>query len=174
MTTSLLAIAGAYQTDCQAVFPDGAVGRYLSFMRRTGTVRMETRMSKWIVVPTVAVAALAVIMFLCFRFIGSAHAEPGVLQGAGGHKASGHVEIVRGGETVKVVLKDDFTLQDTPAPRLAWGKDGYKRGTIFATLAKFKGAQEYTVPAGTDLSQYNEFWIWCEKFDVPLASAKLK
>lgn len=174
MTTRLLTIAGAYQTDCQAVFSDGAAGRYLSFMPRTATIRRETRMSKWSVVPAAIIAALAVIMFLCFRFIGSAHADSGVLQGAGGHKASGHVEIVRSGETVKVVLKDDFTLQDAPAPRLAWGKDGYKRGTIFATLAKFKGAQEYSVPAGTDLSQYNEFWIWCEKFDVPLASAKLK
>lgn len=168
-------IAITYQIDRQALFPERARGRYLSFMPRTGTVSKETRMSKWIVVPAAMIAALAFIMFLCFRFIGSAHAaEPGVLQGAGGHKASGHLEIVRSGEMVKVVLKDDFTLQDAPAPRLAWGKDGYKRGTIFATLAKFKGAQEYTVPAGTDLSQYNEFWIWCEKFDVPLASAKLQ
>lgn len=131
-------------------------------------------MSKWIVVPAVMITALAVIMFLCFRFVGSVHAaEPGVLQGAGGHKASGHLEIVRSGETVKVVLKDYFTLLDAPAPRLAWGKGGYKHGTIFAMLAKFKGTQDYTVPAGTDLSQYNEFWIWCGKFDVPLASAKL-
>lgn len=131
-------------------------------------------MSKWIVIATSALAVVAVIMFMCFRFIGSAHAEPSVLRGAGGHKATGHVEIVTEGAATKLVFKDDFTLQDAPAPRLAWGKDGYKRGTIFATLAKFKGAQEYTVPAGTDLSQFNELWIWCEKFDVPLAVAKLK
>lgn len=131
-------------------------------------------MPRWVVITASVLAVVAAIMFLCFRFIGSAHAEPGVLRGAGGHKASGHVEVVTDGGATKVVLKDDFTLQDAPAPRLAWGKDGYKRGTIFATLAKFKGAQEYTVPAGTDLSQYNEVWIWCEKFDVPLASSKLK
>lgn len=126
----------------------------------------------------VAVGILAVIsiaVLLCiWAFSGAIAAEPGVLQGAGGHKASGHVDLVKTGDLTKVVLKDDFSLQQAPAPRLAWGKDGYKRGTIFATLAKFKGAQEYTVPAGTDLSQYNEFWIWCEKFDVPLAVAKLK
>lgn len=131
-------------------------------------------MSKWIVVTASVLAVVAVIMFLCLRFIGSAHAEPGVFLGEGGHKASGHVEIIKEGDVTKVVLKDDFTLQEAPAPRLAWGKDGYKRGTIFATLAKFKGAQEYVVPVGTDLSQFNEVWIWCEKFDVPLASAKLK
>lgn len=131
-------------------------------------------MSKWIVVAASVLAVVAVIMVLCFRFMGSAHAEPGVLRGASGHMAYGHVEVVRNGETAKVVFKEDFTLQEAPAPRLAWGKDGYKRGTVFATLAKFKGAQEYQIPTGTDLGQFNELWIWCEKFDVPLAVAKLK
>lgn len=131
-------------------------------------------MSKWIAISATVLVVVAVIMFLCFRFIGSAHAEPGVLQGAGSHKASGHVEIVRNGDATTVVFKDDFSLQDAPAPRLAWGKHGYKSGTIFATLTKFKGAQEYVVPTGIDLSQYNELWIWCEKFDVPLAVAKIK
>lgn len=132
-------------------------------------------MSKWIAIPASILAVIAIGMAVCFQVVPASHAaEPGVFQGAGGHKASGHVEIVKDAGTAKVVLKDDFTLQDAPAPRLAFGKDGYKRGTIFATLAAFKGAQEYTVPAGTNLSQYNEVWIWCEKFDVPLASAKLK
>ena len=169
-----MAIATAYGTDREAVFPGCAADRYVPDMPRSGPVRMERTMSKWIVVTASVLAVVAVIMFLCLRFIGSAHAEPGVFLGEGGHKASDHVEIVKEGDVTKVVLKDDFTLQEAPAPRLAWGKDGYKRGTIFATLAKFKGAQEYVVPAGTDLSQFNEFWIWCEKFDVPLASAKLK
>lgn len=167
-------IALIYQMDRRAVFPLNRARRYLSVMPIIGAVGMERIMPKWILVAASVLAVVAVVMFLCFRFIGSAHAETGVLQGAGGHKASGHVEIIRSGEAAKVVFKDDFTLQDAPAPRLAWGKDGYKHGTIFATLAKFKGAQEYSVPAGTDLGQYNEFWIWCEKFDVPLAVAKLK
>lgn len=168
-------IGAAYHTHSQMVFPDDAAGRYLPNMPKIGTIgKKESAMSKWIVVTASVLAVVAVIMFLCFRFIGSAHAEPGVFLGASGHKASGHVQVVKDGDEAKVVLKDDFTLQEAPAPRLAWGKDGYKRGTIFATLAKFKGAQEYTVPAGTDLGQFNELWIWCEKFDVPLASAKLK
>jgi hypothetical protein len=169
-----MAIATAYETHRKAVFPGGGADRYVPDMPRSGPARMEHTMSKWIVVTASALAVVAVIMFLCLRFIGSAHAEPGGFVGTGGHKASGHVEIIKEGDVTKVVLKDDFTLQEAPAPRLAWGKDGYKRGTIFATLAKFKGTQEYTVPAGIDLSQFNEIWIWCEKFDVPLASAKLK
>ena len=97
----------------------------------------------------------------------------GTFVGVSKHTSSGAVEIVKDGDTVKVVLRSDFKLQDAPAPRLAWGKDGYKAGTIFAKLDKFSGAQEYVIPAGTDLSQFNEFWLWCEKFNVGLAVARL-
>ena len=131
-------------------------------------------MSKWFVIPAVVLAVIAIGMVICFKAFAPSHAaEPGVLQGAGGHKASGHVELAKDGAITKVVFKDDFSLQDAPAPRLAWGKNGYKRGTIFATLTQFKGTQDYVVPASIDLTQYNEFWIWCEKFDVLLAVAKL-
>lgn len=100
--------------------------------------------------------------------------KSGTFAGVSGHKSSGRVEIVKDGDVVKVVLKDDFTLQNAPTPRLAWGKDGCKRGAIFGALNRFKGMQEYTVPAGTDLGQFNEFWIWCERYDVGLAVAKLQ
>lgn len=131
-------------------------------------------MSKWFVPAIVAVFIAAAVAF-CFNAAWSADAVlTGAFKGASHHEASGHVEVITAGGVTKVVFKDDFSLQEAPAPRLAWGKDGYKRGTIFAKLAKFKGAQEYVVPAGTDLSQYNEFWIWCEKADVSLAVAKLK
>lgn len=100
--------------------------------------------------------------------------KSGSFVGVSKHMSSGRVEIVKDGETVKVVLKDDFTLQNAPTPRLAWGKDGYTRGTNFGTLSKFKGMQEYVIPAGTDLDQFNEFWIWCERYNVGLAVAKLQ
>ena len=57
-------IAITYQIDRQALFLERARGRYLSFMPRTATIRKETRMSKWIVVPAAIIAALAIIMFL--------------------------------------------------------------------------------------------------------------
>ena len=98
----------------------------------------------------------------------------GAFEGVGKHASSGAVEIVKDGDTLKVVFKSDFKLKEAPAPRLAWGKDGYKAGTIFGKLDRFEGTQEYVIPAGTDLSQLNEFWIWCEKFNVGLAVAKLK
>ena len=100
--------------------------------------------------------------------------KTGSFVGVSKHKSSGTVEIIKDGDAVKIVIKNDFTLQEAPSPRLAWGKDGYRRGTIFGKLDKFKGTQEYVVPAGTDVAEFNEFWIWCEKFDVGLAVAKLQ
>ncbi len=97
----------------------------------------------------------------------------GTFIGASGHKAGGSVEIIKDGDVVRIVLKKDFTPQNAPTPRLAWGNDSYKRGTVFGKLDRFKGMQEYLVPASTDLAQFNEFWIWCEKYDVGLAVAKL-
>ena len=134
-------IAANYETHRHAVFPVHAAHPYLSVMSSIGRTAKEMIMTKWIIVSTVIVV-IAIGAALCFRAATAADVGPGVFTGASGHKASGHVEIVKDGETTKVVFKDEFTLQDAPAPRLAWGKDGYKRGTIFATLAKFKGTQE--------------------------------
>jgi hypothetical protein len=91
-------------------------------------------MSKWFA-PALAAVLIAAAITLCFNAASSADAvRTGAFSGASHHKASGHVEVVTEGGVTKVVFKDDFTLQEAPAPRLAWGKDGYKRGTIFAKL----------------------------------------
>ena len=98
----------------------------------------------------------------------------GSFKGTTGHKSSGQVRIVKDGGTTKVVFGKNFKLDGAPDPKVAFGKNGYIRGTIFTKLNKLKGAQEYNIPAATDLSKFNQVWIWCEKFDVPLAFAKLK
>jgi len=98
----------------------------------------------------------------------------GSFKGTTGHKSSGQVKIVKDGGTTKVVFGKNFKLDGAPDPKIAFGKNGYVRGTIFTKLNKLKGAQEYNIPAGTDLTKFNQVWIWCEKFDVPLAFAKLK
>ena len=97
----------------------------------------------------------------------------GTFKGVEGHKSSGTVEIVRDGDVLKVVFKGDFVLRDAPDPKLAWGKNGFKKGTIFGKLGKLKGEQEYVIPAGTDIAAFNEFWLWCQLFNVGLAVAKL-
>lgn len=100
--------------------------------------------------------------------------KSGSFRGVSGHKSSGNVKIVRDGGKLKVVFSSNFRLRDAPDATLSWGRNGFKRGTFFGKLRKLRGAQEYAIPAGTDLSKYNQFWLWCEKYNVGLAVAKLK
>src|SRR5262249_17190183 len=60
----------------------------------------------------------------------------GTFTGRGGHRSTGGVEIVRDGDTVKLLIKSNFFLQPAPTPRLAWGKrrcasSGASRSTWF-------------------------------------------
>ena len=95
-------------------------------------------------------------------------------KGVGGHASSGDVAIVKEANGHKIVFKSNFRLDGAPDPKIAFGKNGYVKGTIFAKLGKLKGEQSYGVPASYDLSNFNEIWLWCEKFNVPLAVAALK
>ena len=48
--------------------------------------------------------------------------------------------------------------------------------TMFVDLGRlkaFKGSQNYSVPAGTDLSQFGSVVIWCEQFNVLISPATL-
>lgn len=98
----------------------------------------------------------------------------GSFTGASNHKTSGTVAIVEDGGSHKVVFKDNFLFDGAPDPKIAFGNNGFVKSTIIAKLAKVKGAQEYAVPASIDVSKFNEVWIWCEKFNVPLGMAKIK
>jgi len=49
--------------------------------------------------------------------------------------------------------------------------------TMFVDLGRlkaFKGSQNYSVPAGVDLTQYGSVVIWCEQFGVLISPAALK
>ena len=68
---------------------------------------------------------------------------------------------------------DDFFFDDALDLKVALGKDGYDRSTLMGNLKKNSGKSSYEIPASIDPSQYNEVWIWCEKFNVPLSVAKI-
>ena len=73
-----------------------------------------------------------------------------------------------------IVLGDDFSLDGAPDPRVGLGKDGFYNGnTDSGVLGNLTGAQSFVVPAGINVSEFNEVYIWCEKFSVPLGVAKL-
>ncbi|MEL6873603.1 MAG: DM13 domain-containing protein [Pseudomonadota bacterium] len=98
----------------------------------------------------------------------------GKFRGAGGHISSGGVRVVRDGNTVRVVFAKNFRLNGAPDPRVAFGNGKYVRGTIFARLRKLRGSQSYTVPARLNVGRFSQVWLWCKKFNAPLAVARIR
>ena len=95
--------------------------------------------------------------------------------GKSGHKTSGGVTIVKTGQSIEVRLGADFKLDSAPDPWVGFGKSGkYDSASEIAILKSKTGAQVYKIPGIIDTSKYNELYIWCRKFGVPLGVAKLK
>jgi len=95
----------------------------------------------------------------------------GSFVGASDHVTTGGVHVTAG----SVELQDDFSLDGAPDPKVGFGKDGvYDPATTMEALQSNTGAQSFTVPDGIDPSAYNEVYIWCEKFSVPLGVAQLQ
>ena len=110
--------------------------------------------------------------------IAPASADPvskGTFTGASDHITTGTVEVVKNADgSHTIVLGDDFSLDGAPDPRVGLGKDGFYNGnTDSGVLGNLTGAQSFVVPAGINVSEFNEVYIWCEKFSVPLGVAKL-
>ena len=101
-------------------------------------------------------------------------ARMGTFEGKSGHEASGGVTVERSGERWVMRFAEDFRLDRAPDPRIAFGNDGYDASTTLGRLKSLKGAARYRLPGRIDPAQYNEVWLWCKKFEVPLAVAKLK
>ena len=98
----------------------------------------------------------------------------GKFKGQSGHDVSGGVSILKTDSGYVVMLEKDFRLDRAPDPKLAFGQNGYNASTLFAKLKSNKGAQVYSLPEDLNPTGYNEFWVWCEKHNVPLGVAKLK
>ena len=101
------------------------------------------------------------------------HGRLGEFRGASNHVTTGRAEIaVENGRAV-VHLLNDFSFDGAPDPKVALGRDGYDKNTLMGPLKRNKGASSYIVPAGIDTAKYNEVWIWCERFNVPLGVARI-
>ena len=113
------------------------------------------------------VAALATSAMPAFA---GGHGRVGTFSGLSNHITTGTAEIAG----AKINLLDDFTFDGAPDPKVALGKDGtYDPNTLMGLLKSNTGASSYDVPAGIDAADYNEVWIWCEQFNVPLGVAKI-
>ena len=127
---------------------------------------------------TAVLAAACATLFMLAAGTASAgsHTPSGTFTGASDHVTAGGVTIVTtaGGGAI-VILDTDFSLDGAPDPRVGLGKDGvYDETSDLGKLANGTGLQAYVVPAGVDVSTYNEVYIWCRQYSVPLGVALLK
>ena len=103
----------------------------------------------------------------------------GALSGRKGYNVTGTVQVKHVDGTVKVVLGEDYVFDPNKNPpdiKIGFGSgETYAKGSkIHDKLDIKKGAATFEVPAGIDTDQYDELYIYCEKFTVILAVAPLK
>ncbi len=98
-----------------------------------------------------------------------------VIEGKEKYTTEGGVTISKKNGKTYVTLSDDFAFPGAPDPQLGFGNNGaYDKSTTFVELTNLKGAQTFELPEGINADSYNEFYVWCVKYSVPLSVAKLK
>ncbi len=98
----------------------------------------------------------------------------GTFEGRSDHEVSGGVSIVETDAGFVLRFGSDFSLDGAPAPEIGFGSDGYDAATRFAKLEELTGEQTYPIPETIDPAAFNEVWVWCTRFDVPLGVATLQ
>ena len=104
----------------------------------------------------------------------NARERSAALRGVASHDATGTVAVRRRGAGWVVEFSGDYSVTRAPDPYVGFGSaDRYARRTQFAKMRSTKGAQSYRVPAGIDPTAHGAVWVWCRRFDVPIAVAVL-
>ncbi|MDJ0612428.1 MAG: DM13 domain-containing protein [Rhizobiaceae bacterium] len=107
-------------------------------------------------------------------------ARKGTLSGRKGYEAGGTIKVKKEAGKTTVVLAEDYffdpTNKNPPDIKIGFGNgEVYAKGSkIHDKLTVKKGAASFEVPANIDTDQYNELYVYCEKFSVILAVAPLK
>ena len=124
-----------------------------------------------------AVAAAAALATSVLPVHAQSNAEilsAGSLSGRSDHITTGTVSIQRVDGKPYAVLGPDFSLDGAPDPSLGFGKAGFVKASEFAKLRDLTGQQIYELPQDLDPAAYNEFYVWCAEFSVPLGVADLR
>lgn len=102
-------------------------------------------------------------------------AAKGSFTGASDHITTGGVSIVKTANGGAVVILDsNFSLDGAPDPRVGFGKDDkFVDASDLGALTQKEGLQVYIVPASVNVDDFNEVYIWCKKFAVPLGVASI-
>ncbi len=120
----------------------------------------------------------SLLTVLAFTFyLSSAQAgqviKSGEFEGRSDHVTSGGVSILRTNGQTLLVLEEEFFLDGAPDPKIGFGKNGFQSDSLIAELNSKTGAQVYVIPKSIDIADFNEVYIWCEKFSIPLGVARL-
>ena len=97
----------------------------------------------------------------------------GSFVGASGHVTSGTASVFWTGSQWVVSLGSDFSQDGAPDPVVGLGNGAYDPAAKLGPLQSNTGAQTYPLPAGLDIGDYLQVYIWCEQFSVPLGVADL-
>lgn len=95
----------------------------------------------------------------------------GKFSGRSNHVTTGKAELAGN----RVILQSNFSFDGAPDARVGLGRNGkYDSSTDLGALKKLTGKQSYRIGNSVDTASYNEIYIWCRKFNVPLGVAKLR
>ncbi|MGB5870496.1 MAG: DM13 domain-containing protein [Albidovulum sp.] len=125
-------------------------------------------------------AVAATFLAFCAITPGIAAAETtaatGSFAGANDHVTTGGVSVIKTANGGAVVILDsDFSLDGAPDPSVGLGKDGkYVTAADLGDLNQNTGLQVFVVPAGVNVDDFNEVYIWCDEFSVSLGVAALR
>lgn len=95
----------------------------------------------------------------------------GEFSGRNDHITSGGFNIITTNGQTLLVLEEEFFLDGAPDPKIGFGNNGFVSSTLIAELGENTGAQVYVIPSSINVSEFNEVYIWCEKFDIALGVA---
>ena len=98
-----------------------------------------------------------------------------VLIGKSNHDMVGTLSLYQSDEPAVLVFEPNFRAQSLPSSPtvLAFGMNGYRADTVFATLDRSSGRQSYAVPTKIGLDTVNEVWLWSPSNDLPVGLARL-
>ena len=97
------------------------------------------------------------------------------------HESSGTVQVLEAPGGRRWLRFDPLLTSNGPdvvvmlSPKKVDGWSGYDADghVVLGALKGNRGAQNYELPAGVDLSKYASAVIWCDRFDVGFAAASL-
>ncbi|MCK0103236.1 DM13 domain-containing protein [Pseudohalocynthiibacter sp. F2068] len=130
---------------------------------------------KNILARTTAVALSAIFLFAPLGASAEISPTTGMFTGASNHVTTGGVTILKTADGgALVVLDTDFSLDGAPDPHVGFGKDGaFEVATDLGKLEKSDGLQVFVVPPTVNVDDFNEIYVWCLEFGVPLGIAAL-